>query len=311
MKASFAALSKNDLGNFAVNRLPQSSKTSTALPTAAAQEEMEAHGEGSAVASAPSSPRFTDSVTAESPAANLFVSKSGCKRSRMARNGTERVVQTRLELTAFAAETGAPFTLQLELSRGECSGSMIKDDEGNQEKEKHEKQTSLSAEVASVQPFAATLVSHKGPISGVLRVGGWEGGAVDFHAGESKSKINAMALGSNVKAVGSSGEQILAQRNFLVNPHEYSGCTTRHCIERQKVSLTNLSTSTTCEISLGGGWEATLVVRSRKATELEMTRQDGTEALLKAEKVNEGTTHRTHHNWPYKCRDPSFSLLPP
>ena len=37
------------------------------------------------------------------------------------------------------------------------------------------------------------------------------------------------------------------------------------------------------EVSMGEGWEATLTVRCRKANERELTRQDGTEALLKAE----------------------------
>ena len=93
----------------------------------------------------------------------------------------------------------------------------------------------------------------------------------DFHMGQSK-------LGTRPGAA-----QQLEERNFLVNPHEYSGCTTRLCTERQKVTLVDLEREVAAEVSMGEGWEATLTVRCRKANERELTRQDGTEALLKAE----------------------------
>ena len=48
--------------------------------------------------------------------------------------------------------------------------------------------------------------------------------------------------------------------------------------------LVDLSRGVTAEIGLTGSWQAALSVRFRPATELELTRQDATEALLKAER---------------------------
>jgi len=151
--------------------------------------------------------------------------------------------------------------VQVELTRGE--GVNIKGDSA----------ANLAVEVSAENSTASVQCqSYKGPISGVLKLGGDGGTSVDFHAGECKSS----------KLVGE--KQKLEERNFLVNPHEYSGCTTRQCMERQRVTLVDLAKEIAAEVRMGEGWDAKLTVKLRKATEIELTRQDGTEALLKAEK---------------------------
>jgi len=165
-------------------------------------------------------------------------------------------VQTRLEVvTAVDEAVSSTQQIEVELTRGEASS-----EEGK-----------LSAEVSATNSTAAiSCVSYKGPLSGVLRLG--DKRSIDFHVGECRSS----------KLVGE--KQKLEQRNFLVNPHEYTGCTTRACTERLKVTLVDLAKETAAEVSMGEGWEAKLAVKLRKATEIELTRQDGTEALLKAER---------------------------
>ena len=46
----------------------------------------------------------------------------------------------------------------------------------------------------------------------------------------------------------------------------------------------DLKTGEAAAVSIGQGWQASITVECRRATELEMKRQDGTEALMKAER---------------------------
>ena len=232
--------------------------------------------ESSAADSAPSSPSgsnatSTSEVLSAQTRADLFGSTFHKQRNNPRIQARERI-QTQLEVIA-TVETGVTATqrIQVELTRGETAN------EGEELSAKV-----ISVEVSSEKSTAAIpFRSYKGPISGVLKLGET---SVDFHAGECKSsKLVCPSPGLNV--IKLAGErQKLEERNFLVNPHEYSGCTTRQCIERQRVTLVDLATKTAAEVRIREGWDAKLTVQLRKATEIELTRQDGTEALLKAER---------------------------
>eukprot|EP01043_Picozoa_sp_COSAG02_P026903 COSAG02_NODE_1563_length_11913_cov_6.216438_7_plen_859_part_00 len=213
--------------------------------------------------SAPSSPRSTATSTSELLSAQTRADLFGStvhKQRKNRRNRTRDRIQTQLEVvTTVEGVLTSTHNVQVELTRGEAAS------------EDGEPSTNVTVEVSAEDSTPAIpLHSYKGPISGVLKLGG--GASVDFHAGESRSS----------KLAGE--QQKLEERNFLVNPYEYSGCTTRQCMERQRVTLVDLAKETAAEVRMGEGWDAKLTVVLRKATEIELTRQDGTEALLKAEK---------------------------
>ena len=120
---------------------------------------------------------------------------------------------------------------------------------------------STSAEVCADKDVSSSFSSVSGPISGVLRVGVC---AVEFHVGETKKRE---LLGGKLED---------DERNFIKN--QLDG------IERSKVTLVDCATGDATDVSLSEGWTATLTLTCRKATAVELQRQDGTEALLRAEK---------------------------
>ena len=62
----------------------------------------------------------------------------------------------------------------------------------------------------------------------------------------------------------------------------------------QKLTVVDLASETATEVTLGGGHEAALALSCRRATETELTRQDGTEALLRAVRRRTPTSPRTN-----------------
>ena len=109
-----------------------------------------------------------------------------------------------------------------------------------------EKGVSAQAEITVESSGVISCMSRKGPISGVLRLGDSGSCTVDFHVGERQNKL-VTTMGQKKK---------LEERNFLVNPYEYSGCTTMQCMERSKVTLIDLAKEVAAEVTMGTGWYA-------------------------------------------------------
>jgi hypothetical protein len=153
---------------------------------------------------------------------------------------------------------------------------------------------------------SVTLISTRGSIDGVLRLGSTA--SLDFHVGETKrstllGKLGAARRRRRSGLGGAGGMKPEPEHyNYLIN--RLDGLEVGGSTGHSRVTVVDLQTSCAAEVTLGGaesspqrasestvggmgargwlGWDVSLLVRCRPATEIELTRQEVVEALQKA-----------------------------
>lgn len=159
------------------------------------------------------------------------------------RISARRGPQTELEFTATADVVTV--SLEVELTKGECTSS------------------SMLAEVSPESSASRSFCSMSGPIIGVVHSAG--GTAVDFHVGESRALKH---LQSRQKSKNDD------ETNYLISAMDGA--------KRQKVTLVDTESQIATVVRISDGWQASLEVECRKATEIEIKRQKGSRQLIKA-----------------------------